>query len=43
MGKVSERVRWILSWTALRSLLKFLGFLKVGEGGRKGQVDSVMD
>ncbi len=43
LGKVFERDMWILSWTALRSLLIFFGFLEVGEGGRKGQVDSVVD
>ncbi len=26
LGKVSERVRWILFWTDLRSLLIFFGF-----------------
>jgi len=26
-----ERVRWILSWTDLRSLLIFLGFWRLGK------------
>ncbi len=31
MGEVAERVRWILSWTDLRSLLIFLGFWRLGK------------
>ncbi len=41
LGKVTERVRWILSW--LRYLLTFLGVLEVGEVCGEGLVDPVVD
>ncbi len=43
LGKVSERVRWILSWTDLRPCLYIFEVLEFREGGREGEVDPVVD
>ncbi len=42
LGKVAERVKWIFSWTDLRSLMIFLGFWRSGKVAEWGQVDPVV-